>query len=112
MTNNNEWAKVLIPMIRKVMPAVIAQDIVGVQPMNIPPKYFTYKVIDRKDIDIFIPENHQVVFVNAEVGIWIQKQPVHLWKYIDLNRDGDEWDIRTHYVVSDELLTLLALKWA
>ena len=30
--------KIMIPMIRKVLPAVIAQEIVGVQPMNIRPK--------------------------------------------------------------------------
>lgn len=30
----NEYAKVLIPMIRKVMPTTIAQQIVGVQPMT------------------------------------------------------------------------------
>ena len=30
--------KIMIPLIRKVLPAVIAQEIVGVQPMNIRPK--------------------------------------------------------------------------
>lgn len=37
----NEYAKVLIPMIRKVMPTTIAQQIVGVQPMNIEDNLFT-----------------------------------------------------------------------
>ena len=30
--------KIMIPIIRKVLPTVIAQEIVGVQPMNIRPK--------------------------------------------------------------------------
>jgi hypothetical protein len=30
-----EWNKVLIPMVRQAMPSLIAQQIVGVQPMNI-----------------------------------------------------------------------------
>ena len=30
--------KIMIPMIRKILPTVIAQEIVGVQPMNIRPK--------------------------------------------------------------------------
>lgn len=30
--------KIMIPLIRKVLPTVIAQEIVGVQPMNIHPK--------------------------------------------------------------------------
>ena len=36
MTDKNitDQMKILIPMIRKVMPATIAQDIVGVQPMD------------------------------------------------------------------------------
>lgn len=31
---NDDYTKILIPMIRKVMPTVIAQEIVGVQPMG------------------------------------------------------------------------------
>ncbi len=30
----NEFAKIFIPMIRKIVPTVIAQDIIGVQPMS------------------------------------------------------------------------------
>lgn len=36
----NEFAKILLPMIRKVVPGVIAQDIIGVQPM-MDPNVFT-----------------------------------------------------------------------
>jgi hypothetical protein len=34
MDDQNNWGTVLIPMIRKTMPSIIAQDIVGVQPMG------------------------------------------------------------------------------
>jgi hypothetical protein len=33
---SNDWAKVLLPMIRKVYPTMIAQQIVGAQPMTMP----------------------------------------------------------------------------
>lgn len=38
MADTLEQAKILIPMIRKLMPKIIAQDIVGVQPIGPGPK--------------------------------------------------------------------------
>lgn len=34
-TNNNTPSKVLLPLIRKIVPNIIAQDLVGVQPMDV-----------------------------------------------------------------------------
>lgn len=38
---SNDWNSVLIPMIRKAMPEIIAQEIVDVQPIMAPVKTYT-----------------------------------------------------------------------
>ncbi len=105
---DRDWNKVLIPILRKTLPTLIAQEIVGVQPM-VSPKMLTYEVVD--DI-LFDRPGYTIVFVNIEVGHWIESQPAHMWKYYDIDRDTEKWAVKSHYVVSDELLTWLKLRWS
>lgn len=105
---NSDWASVLIPIIRKTLPTLIAQEIVGVQPMFLPEKRLTYEVVE--DILADRP-GHSIVFVNVEIGHWIESQPVHMWKYYDIDRDTEKWAVKSHYVISDELLMWLKLRW-
>ena len=111
--------KVLIPMIRKIAPTLIAQDIVGVQPMpssvydtfsNIKPKFLTYNVLDES-WQKTCPAGNTAIETNVEIAHWIEQQPVHMWKYIDLNARGMEYHLSTHFFVSNELLTWLKLRW-
>ena len=105
---------ILIPIIRRIMPTLIAHQIVGVQPMTGPtgsifgtrrPKF------ERLDIDVYddaipVPDGYCVVDVNLQVCEWIREQPIHLWKYVN----SDSF-IRDRIVIADDLYTALALRW-
>lgn len=106
---NKEWASIMIPMIRKILPTVIAQEIVGVQPM-VMPKKLTYEVLDESWAKT-APYGHTAITTNVEIAHWIEKQPVHMWKYIDLETNGKEFALNTYFFVSDQLLTWLRMRW-
>jgi hypothetical protein len=119
--NNKDLAKIMLPMIRKVAPSLIAQDIVGVQPMQAPVgqvftmnasfnKIITYEVL-TEGWEKVCPAGHSAIMVNVEIANWIEHQPVHMWKYIDLSKDGKTFITATHFFVSNELLTWLKLRW-
>lgn len=116
--DKDNWSSVLLPMIRKVMPALIAQDIVGVQPMtgptgsifNVNPKYLKYEVLDTS-WQSTCPFGHTAIQTNVEIAHWIEQQPVHMWKYIDLEKDGRTFALNTYFFVSNELLTWLRMRW-
>jgi hypothetical protein len=106
MTDPLKNPMIMIPMIRKILPKLIAQDIVGVQPMDLtPPKWVT--VTNHNET---VPEGYVVVDVNREVSHWIEQQALYMWKHGELKatRPGF-WD---RYIISEELLTWLSLRWS
>ena len=107
---DNDWTSILIPMIRKVMPTVIAQDIVGVQPMTMP-KYLDKVLVVDQTIDKLPapPEGHLTVDVDWEVAKWIESQPIHMWKYGDVPAYSAS---RERYTISEQLYTWLTLRWS
>ena len=114
MTNENK--SVLIPIIRKIMPEIIAQDIVGVQPMtnntgaifNIKSKYLPK--FTKIDVD-GIPAGHYGVDVSFEVQLWIEQQPIHMWKYVDGTEDMSRID-RQQFLVSEQLYNWMTMRWS
>lgn len=106
MTDPLKNMKVLIPMIRKVMPQIIAQDIVGVQPMNLmPPKWRRTASYSEH-----VPDGYVVVDANREISAWIEEQALHMWKHAELQQLTP--GLYDRYIISEELLTWLALRWA
>ena len=109
MTDPLKNMKVLIPMIRKVMPQIIAHDIVGVQPMNLmPPKWKRTASYSEH-----VPDGYVVVDANKEISVWIEEQALHMWKHgelskLDILRPG----LYDRYIISEELLTWLTLRWS
>ena len=102
---SNDWSKVLIPMIRKTMPGIIAQDIISVQSMEVTiPK--PYEVLP----DHFppAPEGHLVIDANYEISAWIQDQPIHMWKWHD---DCASERNKFRFYISEKLYTLLAMRF-
>ena len=97
---------VLLPILRKMIPSIIAQDIVSVQPMStIAPK--PYEILP----DHFppAPVGHLVIDASFKVSAWIQEQPIHMWKWHE--------DCKTpfglhRFYISEKLYTLLAIKWS
>ena len=100
--NNKDWIEQL------------AKELVSVQPMtgpvgqifNMKTNVLTYKVITDHDVEN-VPANHHVVIVNHEIDMWINEQPIHMWKFIDEPKTYYDY-----YIISDELLTWLTVRWA
>jgi hypothetical protein len=52
---------------------------------------------------------HYVVDMRPNVEVWVQKQPIHLWKYA--NHNNDVHPAMTRMIVNAKLYTLMALRW-
>lgn len=98
--------KLIIPMLRKVLPGIIAQDIVGVQPMNLNPPKWTI-ITEHNEI---IPKGYVVVDANREISYWIEKQELYMWKHGELKTVMQSFYDR--YIISEELLSRLTLRWS
>lgn len=92
--------KVLIPVLRKHLPTIVAQDILGVELMS--SLFEPYKVLSEDNWDF-----HVTVDVNDEVAEWIWQQPVSEWAAAS----SFAWPYARYYI-TQELLTLIALKWS
>ena len=90
------------------MPKVIAQDIVGVQPMGIEiPKWKSVPVYEP------VPDGYVVIDANREISTWIEEQALYMWKHgelqtLDILRRG----FYDRYIISEELLSWLTLRWS
>ena len=108
---SNDWSKVLIPMVRKYMPGVIAQEIVSVQPMTDVfkprPKFMLVdQPVDKLPAP---PEGYLTVDVAGEVAMWIEEQAIHMWKHGDVPAYAFGME---RYTVSEQLYTMMALRWS
>jgi hypothetical protein len=114
--------KNVIPILRKLMPASIAKDIVGVQPMTITNPIFQMKdgkvafknytlVHNQNECVLYdTPERmHYAVDVRLSMIEWLESQPKHMWKYAE-ETDGCHLAC-TRYIVCEELLSWMTIKW-
>lgn len=95
----------LLPLIRKILPDVIAQEIISVQPM-ISPVAPPYVILENHFPPA--PEGHLIIEANFEISSWIQNQPIHMWKW------HEDWAAppgKDRFYISKKLYTLLSLKW-
>ena len=116
---HNNWTNILLPMIRKTLPEIIAQDIAGTQPMsvdvaqvfNIKPKYLEKILVVDQTVDKLPapPAGHLTVDVDWEVSQWIQQQPIHMWKFGDVPAYSGA---RDRFTVSEQLYTWMTLRWS
>lgn len=114
--NNDVTRKQMMPIIRKLMLAALAQDLVSVQPMtsatgavfNIKHEYLPkYRQIDVSGV----PNGHYGIDVGFEVQLWIEQQPIHMWKYIDGPEDMTRVD-RQQFLVSEQLYNWMLIRWS
>lgn len=104
-----EMGKVLIPIIRNMMPTLLAEDIVGVQPMSIDlPLKKMPKYREPAEYNERVPQGYLVIDANKEVSQWIEEQPVYHWKHGQLEQLTGFWD---RYIISEKLYTWLKLRW-
>lgn len=110
--NKDSFSSTLLPILRKAMPGMLANSIVGVQPMSgNTGQIFTMKggffskpfTIVDSDIPGWV-----VLTVSNEVYNWLKEFPADQWKNV-----GDEhtnpWV--NNVTITEELFTMLALKW-
>jgi hypothetical protein len=110
MSSDKDWNSVLIPMIRKLAPTILAQEIVGVQPMTgvtIPPMMAPRYQITEQYNEV-VPDGYLVIDVNKEVSHWIEEQPIRYWKHGELTNTPGFWD---RYIISEQLFTWLKMRW-
>lgn len=114
--------KLTIPILRKLLPTTIAQDIVGVQPMRKTNPIFELKdgkvgfknyILARNQNECVLydtPEQmHYAVDVRPVVEEWLKTQPIHMWKYAE---ETEDCQIScTRYIINEELLTWMTIKW-
>ena len=87
---------------------VLGHNVPLIKP-KIKPKMITYIVLDW---DENCPDGHKPIMTNVPIALWIEQQPVHMWKYVDLNKEDANFQLRSHFFVSEELLTWLKLRWS
>ena len=109
---------IILPIMKKVVPGLIANEIISVQPMTGPVGQiftmrtrYTTQYFERVAPDeygnINVPDGYCVVDVNTPIGEWIQAQPIHHWK------DAESLTfLRDRYVISDVLYTAMSLRWS
>ena len=105
MSDTLKNMKILLPMIRKLHPQIVAQDIVGVQPMGEIAKWERASNYSH----LPIPDGYTHINVNREIAQWIEEQPLYQWRHGELGRLAGFYD---SFIVSEELLSWLTLRWA
>jgi hypothetical protein len=107
---------ILLPIIRRVMPTMIAHQILGVQPMTGStgsifgtrrPKFERLNIDQYQDDELLVPEGYCVVDVDTQVYRWVSEQPIHLWKVADRLT----FSHLDRMIIADGLYTALALRW-
>ena len=95
------FATVIIPMIRRIIPSVIASELVGVQPMM--GMYEKYSVIKIEDVN---GQNWYHMICNDEIWQWVI-DTIDQAHYSD---DTNEYQNRM--ILSEEATMMLKLKWS
>lgn len=106
---------VILPVIRKVMPNIIANDILSVQPMTANMTNPFTKKWERVGIDV--PTDKWVYNIRSqEIRTWVEEQPAHMWKFYDI--DNHNRDLPTsvfvggNYVFTEEMEAWFQLRWS
>lgn len=108
----NEHSKVIMPLIRKVMPSLIASQIVGVQPMSSPmgeiwgmdTLYRRFQIISQYELDT--GEIWYKVTVTNEIQAWLEET---FNEGVDFRITESDYAIAVN--IPDRVLVLLKLKW-
>jgi len=105
----------IMNLIRKVTPTMIANDICSVQPMTAPTgKIFTLRTrysdsvkmreFELVDDDNFTQEGWCLIDVSFTVADWIITNPVDQWVAVESHKEP-------RYIITEELFTMLALRF-
>jgi len=97
--------KIVLPTIRKVMPTLLARDIIGSQPMNV-----SYSSLFQ-----YNPKMYNVKYwpyqLNLDHGPWDQVHNAERWCYENFNSRNWKHSGRQFVFKRQSDATLFALKW-
>lgn len=97
-------------MIRRVMPNTIANEIVGVQPIDV-----STFIKPWEKIGMDIPTDTWVYNIRRrEIRDWIEEQPTHMWKFYDIDDarlDFSLSSIGQNYIFTEEMEMWFNLRW-
>lgn len=100
---------VLVPLLRKLVPTLLAQDILGVQPM-----LYNYTLLSIETVDDV--KWYRVRVPTSEVIEWIRSQDNELWNHEDFGVYEQGQNLRElggiKFVLHERLYTIFALRWA
>ena len=103
--------KLMLNTIRRVMPNVIANEIIGVQPMTDVSRF----IKKWEKIGMDIPTDTWVYNIRShEIRDWVEEQPVHMWKFYDLTDTKLDFSLSTlgqNYVFTKEMEVWFELRW-
>ena len=102
----------ILNMARRVIPTMIANDIISVQPMTAPTRqiftlrtrYSQERQFELVVDDNFTQEGWCLIDVSFTVADWIITNPVDQWVAVESHKEP-------RYIITDELFTMLALRF-
>ena len=109
MTTPDAFSNVNIPLIRKIIPDTIAEELINVQPMSVPQVRNSFIVIDHQEYMLPAPPaGHINVVTINKVANWIEQQSIDMWKHSNFELP---FIFDNQYTISEELFTMMSLKW-
>lgn len=100
---------------RQFMPSVIAQDIIGVQPIDTTMINPFTKKWERVGMDM--PTDKWVYNIRSqEIRTWIEEQAIHMWKHYDIPSDSFSYVsgnviVGDNYIFTNEMEAWFQLRW-
>lgn len=117
--SDTEFQKIMLPMIRRVMPSLIAAEIVGVQPMGEPSiRFILFK--DHPKIENDMKIVHRAIRPFMRPGDYEPNEHYRPWLEEHVGKQGVTWNWDIHSVVDNTLeirfaeedhATLFELTW-
>ena len=106
---------VILPIIRNVIPDIIAAEICNVQPI---PAANMINPFSKKweRIGKYMPTDDWVYNVrSSEIQVWVEEQPIHMWKFYEATDSLDlplSALIGENYIFSEEMEAWFQLRWS
>lgn len=96
-----DFTRILLPVIRRIMPEIIASEIVGVQPMG--DRFNKYYTNEIPEID---GQKWYEIVCDDEISRWI-------YDTIDSAQYKDHhYEFRNKFTISEQAMMMLKLKWS
>lgn len=113
--NNDKFDPVILPIIRNVVPDIIAEELCSVQPMTANMINPFTKTWEKIGMDV--PTNKWVFNVRSqEIRTWIEEQPIHMWKVYDVDKFNGDTPIAAligeNYTFTEEMEAWFQLRWS